>query len=651
MSHEWLAFIPLQPMSGFLQPLLESIRQILSEQELFLSMDGSLHKPGQLRILPSDFTHESEPLVSGSGKAWCFLSKEYTSSHYPALLKLGASILVVNEALDLIKDDLQRRKSRLRTRPLRDSWHDTFTTFINDLLARNNADYREGIRGMCIIPVRANRTLEWHRPGPDIFLPHAVNEGTGPECILIEMPINIDIVVLQPDAATAPRRRDLYLALGVQQASTLHIRTAITKLMTKSAGGCRFDLLRSAELLFWFNLPLGSRDELKAWTSGDIDDHTKLLFMRSREQYHAECLVRLDENPDYGKHFLDESYQSSQVASRSRGGKTWRQWLTEVAGVRWYPPLADLSSPKMLHWMLDFVHRRDSILFLSVIQTYWAQEYSSTCRAKPELAEVLQKCQVLCKHGGTQELSKCWFPTSKILDAARKYGVENRIPILALPDATQEHLISDWPALRDLGMRHSLQLWFYRQAISLLSATGQPPIVSSLKLGCLYRDIADRLTLEDRWNIQVRHGDLTDTLPNNRQDDFKNQSLIWDPAGNVWRTMDQCVWESDITLHRRFIITSVYEKATVSGLFAIHLQVPSVSIECLVEELEYLRDSHRPETNAEFQTTISKVYTHLAGMNATVEQEEIIRLVESPTKRDARADKLQVFIQGKESDL
>ncbi|KIX03638.1 uncharacterized protein Z518_07191 [Rhinocladiella mackenziei CBS 650.93] len=611
LSYEWLAYIPLQPMVGFLQPLSASIRQILREQELFFSMNGSLHKPSRLRILTSDFTHQSEALMSDSKQAWCFLSKKYKSSDHPALIDLGTSRLSFDDAFDLIEDDLQSNDSRLRSRPLHDAWHDTFTTFIKKGLALGNVGYRKRIHNMPIIPVRVDEALEWYRPGPNIFFPHAVNEGTGPECILIEMPTDIDLVVLQPDAATAPKRREVYLTLGVQQASSAKICTAITKAMTKSGTRYVSDLLRSLELLFWFSYkPLTLRDELKASTSGGIYQPTNQLFMRSREQYHAECLVRLDENPDYGKHFLNKIYQSSKVATRSRGGKTWEQWLVEVAGVRWYPPLQDLSSREKLHWILDVVHGRDSILFLSVIQTYWAQEYSSTCRFNPKLDEVLRECQVLCKHGGTEELSKSWFPTQNILSVARKYGVEKRLPILSLPDPPQEHLISDWPALRDLGIRYTVDLWFYRQAISLLSETGQRPTIGSVKLGCLYKNMADRVTLEDRKTIQ---------------DDFKNRPLIWDPTSNVWRTIDRCVWESHIALHRRFVIISAYEKATVSGLFETHLQVPSVSVECLIEELEYLRDSRGPETNAELQTTVSKVYNHLADMNSTVEQKQTIR--------------------------
>ncbi len=68
----------------------------------------------------------------------------------------------------------------------------------------------------------------------------------------------------------------------------------------------------------------------------------------------------------------------------------------------------------------------------------------------------------------------------------------------------------------------------------------------------------------------------------------------------------------------------MYDKATVAGLFDIHLQITSVTVECLIEELEYLRDSRGSETAAQLLATASKVYDYLKDMTATTEQREII---------------------------
>jgi hypothetical protein len=79
LSYDWLAYIPGLPEVRFWQPLSTSILLTLEEQELFFSMNGSLHKPSQLRILTSDFTHQSRPLISDSQQAWSC----QTSTNHP----------------------------------------------------------------------------------------------------------------------------------------------------------------------------------------------------------------------------------------------------------------------------------------------------------------------------------------------------------------------------------------------------------------------------------------------------------------------------------------------------------------------------------------------------------------------------------------
>lgn len=511
LSYRWPAYIPLQPMIGFWQPLPGSIQRALSRQSIFFSRDGSLHSPHLLRIPSPDFIHRSEPLMSASEQSWYFLSEKYKSSDHRALIELGVSRLSLDEAFKLIADDLQSNDSCLYTRPLDDSWHDTFMNFIKSGLSSANEDYRDRIYDMRIMPVRVNNEQEWHQPGSHIFFPNAVDEGVGPESIQIELPTDVDMTVLHPEAAAEDRRLEVYLALGVQHASSSSICDAIIEAMEMSGNKSADDLLRSLELLFWFSYqpPTPSDAVLKALTSGGGYKATEHLFMRSSSPYHAECLVRLDENPEYGKHFLNKMYQSSKVVTRSRGGMTWEQWLSEVGGVRWYPRLQDPSNRHKLHWILNTVQDRDSTLFLSVIQTYWAQEYRSSCQSYPQIEKTLRKSKVLCQHDGVEKLHKTWFPSRIILDTARKYGVEKTLSILTLPDRTGEHLISEWSALRDLGIRYTLDLSFYREALSLLSATEQPPTIGLSQMSCLYNDMAAKVTLDDRDTIQVRD-DLID---------------------------------------------------------------------------------------------------------------------------------------------
>jgi len=319
------------------------------------------------------------------------------------------------------------------------------------------------------------------------------------------MPRGLDLVVLHPDAAEDSSRREVYQSLGVRNCPPATICDAIEKAQTTPGSKFTSDLLSYFELLFWFShkFSFGAQYKLVASTSGGIYANSKGLFMRSDQPYHAEYLLHLAENSQYNKHFLDKIYQASSVSTRSRGGVTWEQWLCDVAGVRWYPTLSDPEDRNKLHWMIETIRDKNSAAFAPMIQHYWAQEYSNTCRLNSKIKQALMECKVLCQHNGFEELGKTWFPTRLIVETAKKYGVEKRLPILALPESTDDYLISQWPSLTELGVRSALDLSFYRQALSLLSIAGEAPAIGVTKMGSLYKNMGNRVTLEDQADLKV----------------------------------------------------------------------------------------------------------------------------------------------------
>ena len=110
---------------------------------------------------------------------------------------------------------------------------------------------------------------------------------------------------------------------------------------------------------------------------------------------------------------------------------------------------------------------------------------------------------MLCKHKIFEELGKTWFPAPLIIKTAGTYGIEKGLPILALPESNNDYLISEWPSLTELGVRSVLDLSFYRQALSLLSVAGEAPAISVTMMGLLYKNMGDRVTLENQADLKV----------------------------------------------------------------------------------------------------------------------------------------------------
>jgi hypothetical protein len=113
------------------------------------------------------------------------------------------------------------------------------------------------------------------------------------------------------------------------------------------------------------------------------------------------------------------------------------------------------------------------------------------------------QCNVLCRHGGYDELQECWFPTTQIVDNASYYGIENKLPILVLPERAGDYSTLEWPSLMELNVRSAVGLSFYMQALSLLSAENKSPQVGVKKLSSLYKHLGDRVTLQDQRDLVV----------------------------------------------------------------------------------------------------------------------------------------------------
>lgn len=112
---------------------------------------------------------------------------------------------------------------------------------------------------------------------------------------------------------------------------------------------------------------------------------------------------------------------------------------------------------------------------------------------------------------------------------------------------------------------------------------------------------------------------------NSSQDEFEQNARIWDPASSKWRTLDECVWKSQISLATKFVLTSEYEENVVSGLFYIHLKTGDITIDCLVDELQFLKDGASSEVGETLVDRASGIYALIKEMAHTDEDKKSLR--------------------------
>jgi len=509
LRYQWLRFLPMSPMTGFWQPLCELIQQDLVRQEPFLSRSGICLAAPRLRSLPLEFLHQGNPLLAAHPSQYEFLSDSYDESLHPALQYLGVDELSSQEILDLVLTDLSEARPTIYKRPLDDDWHKSFARLLETLLikrttpAGNTIDTK--LRKMRIMPVRDGNELVWWAPASaprPIYFPVVVDDGHGIDRVQVVMPTDLGVAVLHPTAASDALRKRVYGTLGVQECSSVEICRKVEAAQTARGSKKHSDIVAHFELMFWFSykMDLDQQAKLHAASAGNHLKPASRLFFQSQREFDASQLGELEASEESREHLLHEKYQRSTLSTRLRGGNSWESWLQTVAGVRWFPPLQDRVIHEKLHFILAGVLVTKPSAFLPMLQAHWAEEYRETCRHNSKLKQALKGATVLCRNGNKEELSKTWFPSQHILDTAREYGVEDGMPIVALPEAEKACELSDWSCLKDLDVSSEIDLSFYRE---VLLACSRSSLLSLDQLSELYSEIGNSAGLKNRPELKV----------------------------------------------------------------------------------------------------------------------------------------------------
>jgi hypothetical protein len=118
---------------------------------------------------------------------------------------------------------------------------------------------------------------------------------------------------------------------------------------------------------------------------------------------------------------------------------------------------------------------------------------------------------------------------------------------------------------------------------------------------------------------------LGTNVANSSQGEFEEEALVWDPASSKWRTLNECVWKSRIPLMCKFVLTSKYDESAISGLFHIHLKTGDVTIDFLIDELQFMKDASSSEVGETLIDRASAIYALLKDMVGTAEDKHSLR--------------------------
>lgn len=499
LEFKWMRYLPGKTMEGFWEDLYDDITCELRDEAILRSRRGRLHDLEHMKVLPSWFFYELQPLLPDTDDD-IYLSGKYESCDVKALKELGLEQISSTQIVTRINLCLSAKAERcIYNRPLDDPWHTAFAALIQRLLRGNIV--KTEVQRLAIIPL-SNDT--WVSPldlsSFPVYFPYIV----GDDSVSIEVPDGLGLRKLHLTAAADGERMNFYMSLGIGSCPHDTVAQKILEAhKSRESRGNIFDYVRDLEILFWFGKPTSqsrvSHADLLLVSDQNVRHPGLRLFFPSKEEYHSEKLLAATPKKDFsGYGILDPLYMESQVRKHIRHDIDWTSWL-QKCGVSYFPPLTKLvSSRYTLNPLMVLIARDNPKSFVANLREHWSDYRLGASRITKDLKLV----SVPCQNGSTKQLSETILPTQKLLEKSKELNMDEILPFLKLPSDYDIQDSETWFFLKDFGVICEPDASFYLTAVRLLNASAKAQLIPVCTR--IYAGITQTTTVGDTTALQVR---------------------------------------------------------------------------------------------------------------------------------------------------
>jgi hypothetical protein len=210
LKYHWAHYIPVEHITNqFWRGIQTKILDSLGSKDVFYTASESGAEQRQaakrLRIVPKRYRRDVDgnPLLRSLGTSRIFhVSDIYNHFDLEVMKRLGTQELSKQEFLYHLVGDLENRASRMRTITARD-WHAKVADILVTEMDTPNA--LQFVKALAVVPLDDK---SWIAPsGKDIFFPTLDD---------IDIPIDLNLKLVDPKALEIPSRNQLFSALGVK---------------------------------------------------------------------------------------------------------------------------------------------------------------------------------------------------------------------------------------------------------------------------------------------------------------------------------------------------------------------------------------------------------------------------------------------------
>ncbi|KAK5625070.1 hypothetical protein RRF57_000786 [Xylaria bambusicola] len=639
LQFQWMRWLPMRnayPWDSFWKGLLDDIDRRISSSSIFrCDTDGQLKKIALLRVLePVHLDQEGDPLFSDLPSAM-YLSRGYGRKDLDLLRPYGLKSISINELVDLISYDLASYDrnhilGRIRSKTKNDDWHSRAARLIILCLCNGTAQQRQAILSMRIIPLS---TGTWTSASTgSVYYSHC-NGG-------LQIPLGLDLQLVDQAAAANFDRRALFDALGVSTASVDVVRNEIFSLSETEEKAKLISLQQSVDYLRFMYLTHRediARTGLERFSAYHIfngsmrvqNGHKNITYLRSSDKYGP---LKLLSDGNFKDYFIHTAYFDNSPPIPPSGSLSWTDWICQYLGVKQNLRLTRWDAKKrQRRFSREFMHVYINHLgkLMDTMRESWHLEAAIILKC-PQLIEETKCLLVNCKGGLVAQLRHTYLPLPELERSFSRYALDEKFPFLDLPEATTSGTYQEkWGFLIDVfEVGHREDLHFTLQILKVLSQykTSKPgtfqPDERFLEL---YQSIqgltqASEHRLEAR-NL-VKHFNAATQLvyiPNYGDNINGYVPMAFAKA---------CVWAGSGILRTKYPLEFIYtsefdlppaERDSLKIYFKTILEIPDCGWKDYVEEIRAYRQAD--DTNFEWVNTIYTCIGQLVQLSSTLNTE------------------------------
>ncbi|KAF4775175.1 hypothetical protein HER10_EVM0007465 [Colletotrichum scovillei] len=563
LQFQWMRWLPQRhsyPWDSFWSGLLEDIvSRIKSSKILRTRRSGHLGDIHSLRRLQSNWLDEAGFPLFDDLDAEVYVAEEYQIKDLSLLEPYGLKWLSADDRLARMERDLGQPidKSRMKNPSTSTQWHSLAASTIQRLVATASPQSLARIRTLDIIPLRDGSWTSINRNRRPIYFPFCRNG--------LEIPADLPLSLVCPEASTVDDRYKLFELLGVQTAAVEEVQQLIFEapVPTLKTEATLLASVNNMKFLYssYHDTSYGVESSTaiaKLFVFDQTMDiqltHRQDVYLATSSPYEPCRLLQPTPSQPDGcfVSFLHDQYSERPPETPAGSEQTWSDWLERVLRIRRRLRLTSSTSPESLSPELDYVRVFRPESFIEALQHHWIllnHDDSSTVKFLRNLRDL----DITCKDGRDYPLAETTLPLLELQAIVSSYLGDSTISFLQINEAAHSASYhSKWGFLvNELGVRAQDDVNLY---LSILEKVieGQPQQGSYRKILGLYEMIQLRYE-ESASKEQVativrnfcrqRHCILVPMY--NNQEEQRRAALGISAAENstlIWRRPDTCVW-------------------------------------------------------------------------------------------------------------